>query len=129
MTNDPIFDIPYLDPNADSPEVPVNDHLDALIARIAKRFIIGIDNTNTATLTQDQQRSGGFHLIDVTSPGPSTAVTVNYNAAALGLFVVENQCGFTATLKITGQTGVLPTLTYKSVGIFLHDGITLRKLV
>lgn len=129
MSNDPIFDIPYLANNSASPEVVVNAQMDALIARIAKRLLVGLGATNTVTLTQAGQRAGGYHLLDATSPGPNAAVTVNYNAAALGLFVIENQCGYTATIKVTGQVGPLPTLAHGAIGIFLHDGITIRKLL
>lgn len=127
-TYSPNLNIPHLDPNSDQPEVPVDNAIDALDAKITGRVLVGFGATNTVTLTQDQQAAGSIFVLDVTSPGPSAGVTLNFAAKGMGLFSIENQTGFTATIKVTGQLGVLPTLAYKSVAIFQNDGIRVQKL-
>lgn len=124
----PNLNIPHLDANSASPEVPVDNAIDALDAAITGRVVVNLGATNTVTLTQDQQAAGKIFVLSTTSPGPSAAVTVNFAAKGMGLFTVENQTGFTATIKVTGQLGVLPTLAYKSIAIFQNDGIRIQKL-
>lgn len=129
MTNSPNLDIEHLQPNSDQPEVVVNAAIDALDARITKLATVSIGNVSTISLTQDQQAAGAIFLLSSGSPGPSTAVTLTFATFAMGIFVVMNECGQTVTLKYSGQPAISPTLAENVNGIFIGDGINIRKLL
>lgn len=128
MTGSPNLDITHLEPNSAQPEVPVNDAIDKLDDKITGRVVVSFDAGNTVTLTQDQQALGSIFLLSTASPGPSGAVTLNFAAFGMGIFTVENETGFLATIKVTGQAGTLPTLAYKAIALFQSDGARVQKL-
>lgn len=129
MSNSPNLDIEHLQPNSDQPEVPVNAAIDALDARITALVPVSIGNVASISLTQDQQAAGSLFLLTSASPGPAAPVTVNFSTHPMGIFVVTNECGQLATLKYSGQPSIAPTLAENVVGIFIGDGINIRKLL
>lgn len=124
----PNLNIEHLDPNSDQPEVPVNEALDALDAKITDGVTIGIGTSTPVNVSQTDQAKGSIFTLAATSPGPSGAFTVQFAAFGMGLFSVYNATGQTATLKIAGQPLTAPTLAAGQRGIFQSDGVNVVML-
>lgn len=129
MTGITNMNITPLSANSDQPEVPINDAIAKLAAKATMRYSIAIGASNTVTLTQDQQQSAALFTIADASPGSSAAFNVIFAAFGMGIFVVYNSTGHVATLKITGQPAIAPTLAAGASGIFICDGINVAKVV
>lgn len=129
MVNTIGLDIAHLDANASQPEVVVNAGFDAFDARITAKVAIAIGSSNTVTLTQDQQAAGSMFVIADASPGSTGAFNVILNPTRLGIFSMRNTTGHVATIKITGQIEIPPTLNPNTTGIFQSDGINVERIV
>jgi len=125
----PNLNIEHLDANSDQPEVVVDAAFDAFDAKITGVVAIAIDNTNVATLTQTQQAAGSIFVLGDVTPGSTGAFIVNFAAFGMGLFSIYNSTGHTATLRISGQPAVAPTLAANTRGLFQNDGVNVLKLV
>ncbi len=121
----PNLNIPHLDPNSASPEVPVDEAIDALDAKITAPVTVPFSG-NTVTLTQDRQAGGSIFHLTVGSPGPSGACTLNFAAFGVGNFSVINETGKDVTIQISGQAATPPVLLSGQTAGFLCDGVNVR---
>lgn len=129
MTGIANMNITPAEANQAQPEVPINDGIAKLAAKATMPLSVAITNSNTVTLTQDQQQSAAMFTLADASPGSTAAFNVIFAAFGMGLFAVYNSTGHIATLKITGQPAIAPTLAASARGIFMNDGINVLKLV
>lgn len=113
MSKTPIYDIEHLQSGSESPEVPINEHSDAIEIALnaTKEWTIAGD----VQPTKAQMAEGVFHLL---SGSPASPFAFGIPALARH-FVVINETGQTCTVYIQGASGA---------GVDVDDGetVTLR---
>ena len=110
-------------------EVTINDQSGEIDAALTEIATLLIPAANAYTATEAELRGAQFFTLDE-DPSPATAAfTVTLPSIKRGLFTVFNDTAFTATLEITAQPVTSPTLATGTVGLFISDGINVRKLV
>ncbi len=110
-------------------DVSINDKGGQIDAAITSDSDILVDDSNAATITDIIWRRNLEYKLTDDSPVPDGAITITCPAIKRGLFVVTNDTSFTATIEITGQSLSSPTLLTGVFGVFVSDGVNIRKLV
>ncbi len=101
MTKTPIYNFDHLEPLAGSPEVPVNDQMDAAENAINKTVTWDFDGATTFTLTQDQVATGFIH---VCINGHASGSTL-YLPITDRFVVVQNDQTEDLTVRVVGDVG------------------------
>lgn len=109
--------------NQDQKEVTSNDADNELDAAITESIIVLVDDTNAATIAQaDYERNCIFQLNN-DSPAPTAAVTITCPAAKRGLFAIENNLSYNATVEITSQPQTSPIVQSGKHAVLFSDGV------
>lgn len=118
MTATPNLNLTHLASNSSQPEVPVNamaDGLDNAMNGSLNWNIIG-----DVTCTQAQLASAMMHKLIAGS------ISANFNfgvpSGVKRLFAINNQSGFTVTVRVSFVVGATATLATGSKGLFYTDG-------
>jgi hypothetical protein len=95
-------------------------------AALTEVLAVEVDNTNAATLTDEQFRRHFFVDIDPDTTPPDAAVTISVPAIKRGLFAVRNNTAQSVTVTITGQSLSAPTIAAGAAALLSCDGSDVR---
>jgi hypothetical protein len=95
-------------------------------AALTEVLSLEVDNTNAATLTDEQLRRHFFVDIDPDTTPPDAAVTITVPAIKRGLFAVRNNTAQTATVTVSGQSLTAPEIAAGQAALLSCDGSDVR---
>jgi hypothetical protein len=103
-------------------EATINDQSGGLDAALTEVVSVPIDDTNAATLTNDQFRRHFFFYVDPDTTPPDGAVTLEVPAIKRGLFAVRNNTARTVTVTVSGQPLTAPAIAAGEAALLSCDG-------
>lgn len=127
MATTPNLLVGHLEANSDQPEVVVDVGFDAFDAAISGATSFGVGSSNALAITQAQMAGCFLARLTDLSPGSSGLITVTIAAFKRGAFVVKNDTGHDADIKVAGQTvGIprVPTGKRRLLDLDDIDGVT-----
>ncbi len=113
--------ITLVDANQDQKEVTLNQSTQDLEDAITEVHSVLVDDSDAATITQDDTRQHLLFTLDDDSPAPTGAITITFTAFERGLIAVQNNTSFAATLERASQS-TPPVLPAGELRIYLIDG-------
>lgn len=109
-------------------ETTINDQSGQLDAAMTEDLLVEVDNSNAATLTNDQFRRNQFFTIDEDGGTPATAaITITVPAIKRGTFVVINDTAFDVTVEITSQPDTSPVVSAGDKALLSCDGTNVNQ--
>lgn len=127
MTKSPVLNFSHVQPRAGSPEVPINEWMDAM--EYAENRRVEWDVGTKSLLTQDDLASGKIHVFTGGLSGQVELFVAGLNEDDEPLerfFVIENQTTENIIVSISGQSG-LSVVVPASYAEALHtDGVNVR---
>lgn len=118
--------LPQLATAQQEKEATINDQSGGLDAALTEVVSVPIDDTNAATLTNDQFRRHFFFDIDPDTPPPDGAVTATVPAIKRGLFAVRNNTAQSVTVTVSGQSLAAPGIAAGEAALLSCDGTNVR---
>lgn len=109
-------------------EVTVNNNFSIFDAFLTEQISIPISTGSPVTISSGDYYANCIFILDPdTSAGPTGNFTVQVPATTRGIFVVQNNTAYTATIEIAGQPITAPTLLTTEVSQLDSDGVNVLK--
>lgn len=109
-------------------EVTVNSNFALFDGLLTGQLSVTISTTSPVTISsQDYYDFCIYTLDDDVSTPPTANFTVQVPATTRGIFVVQNNTSYTATIEISGQAITPPTLAAGEVSQLDSDGVNVLK--
>ncbi len=107
-------------------EVTINDQAGQIDAALTEVLSLEVDNTNAATLTDEQFRRHFFVDIDPDTTPPDATVTITVPAIRRGLFALRNNTAQTVSVTVSGQSLTTPEILAGEAALLSCDGANVR---
>lgn len=113
--------------NQDQAEITINNATGRLDAALTEELLVEVDNTNAATIADEDFRAAQFIEIDEDTGTPATAaITITVGAIKKGTFVLINDTAFDVTVTISGQSEAAPVVAAGERTLLASDGTNVR---
>jgi hypothetical protein len=114
--------LPQLATAQQEKEATINDQSGGLDAALTEVVSVPIDDTNAATLTNDQFRRHFFFYLAPGSPPPDATVILAVPAIKRGAFKVRNNTAQTLIVTVAGQSLEAPAIAAGEAALLSCDG-------